>query len=368
MIKRLFIAATGQHRGKTTCTLGLVAALKNRGLNVGYCKPVGQKHLMIRGKMTDKDAVLFESLLQFEVLPEWHSPVVIASGVTAEFIKNPGQFNFVKQIEHASQYLEEKHDIVIYEGTGHAGVGSVCNLSNAQVAKMLNAEVIIVAEGGIGRTLDRLNLNLSIFREQNVTVRGVLINKVHEDKLEHVKIHLSMALKKLGIPLLGVLPFDRTLSFPLMATINKAINGKVIFNKHRLNNQVEEILAGSLIQIDEFTYFQNVLLIVNYTNFKKAIRKIKNRAKERSLTKAPLSGVIVTGDGRQGNWYEEHIFKIPYLMENEIPIIATTLETYDTVIAISKIEVKINTSTPWKVSRAIEMIQENIDIDKLIQD
>ena len=44
-------------------------------------------------------------------------------------------------------------DYVIIEGTGHAGVGSVFNLSNAQVARRLNAKVIIVAAGGIGRRL-----------------------------------------------------------------------------------------------------------------------------------------------------------------------------------------------------------------------
>ena len=35
MAKKLFVAATGQHKGKTTCTLGIVAALKAKGLKVG---------------------------------------------------------------------------------------------------------------------------------------------------------------------------------------------------------------------------------------------------------------------------------------------------------------------------------------------
>jgi dethiobiotin synthetase len=366
MVKRLYIAATGQHKGKTTFTLGLVAALSEKGLNAGYCKPVGQKHLLVRGKMTDKDAILFENILKFEVHPEIHSPVVISSGVTAEYIQNPGNFDFENQIRYASEYLEKKHDIIVYEGTGHAGVGSVIGLSNAQVAKMLNAEVIIIAEGGIGRTIDRLNLNLALFRELDVPVKGVIINKVHLDKLEHVRLHIQKKLNEIGIPLLGVVPFDRTLSFPLMATVKKTIKGKVLFNSHRLNNQVEEILAGSLIEIDEFTYFRNMLLIVNQTNFKEAIQRIKEQAKERDLSDAPLSGVIITGDGRHGVWYDEDSLRIPYLIENEIPVLTTTLETYDTVVAISRIEVKINMSTPWKVKRAIKMIQDNVDINQLI--
>ena len=104
MKRKLYVAATGEHKGKTTCTLGLVAAIRDKGFNAGYCKPVGQKHLMLRGMMTDKDAILFEDVLQFKVNPEIHSPVVIASGVTADFIKNPSHFDFNSKIKYCLLY------------------------------------------------------------------------------------------------------------------------------------------------------------------------------------------------------------------------------------------------------------------------
>ncbi len=365
MAKRLFVAATGQHRGKTTCTLGIVAALVRQGINVGYCKPVGQRHLSIRGKMTDKDAVLFEEMLQFEVNPDIHSPVIIASGVTAKYIDDPSQFNFREDIEFAADYLEKNHDYIVYEGTGHAGVGSIADLSNAQVAKMLDAEVIIVCGGGIGNTFDRLNLNLSIFRELNVPVKGVIVNKVLPDKLEHVRYYLEKRLAQINIPVLGVLPFDQTLSFPLMGTVVKAVKGKMIRNSHKLYNQVEEILAGSSLEIDEFTVLRNVLLIVNQAYFKEAIQKIKSKALELGIEEAPLSGVIVTGDGKQDVWDDKEDITSNYLEENQIPVLTTKYDTYDTVVRISRIEVKINTHTPWKVRRAIELLQENMDVEGL---
>ena len=45
--KSVYIAASSQHVGKTTMTLGLLAALKNKKLNVGYCKPLGQQYLEV---------------------------------------------------------------------------------------------------------------------------------------------------------------------------------------------------------------------------------------------------------------------------------------------------------------------------------
>jgi BioD-like phosphotransacetylase family protein len=52
--KSLYVAATSQHVGKTTSTLGLVSAFRNKGINVGYSKPVGQKYVLQNGLQVDK--------------------------------------------------------------------------------------------------------------------------------------------------------------------------------------------------------------------------------------------------------------------------------------------------------------------------
>ncbi|MEM9921518.1 MAG: AAA family ATPase [Bacteroidota bacterium] len=366
MSKKIFVAATGQHKGKTTCTLGIAAALKTQGFKVGYCKPVGQNHILIGDQTVDKDVILFENILDFKTLPDIHSPVIIASGVTSQFIQQPEKFLFADSIKKAAEYLEDKYDIVVFEGTGHAGVGSIVGLSNAQVAKMLDAEVIIIAEGGIGSTFDRLNMNLSLFREQGVPVKGVIINKVHPDKIERVTDSLTKALGKINISVLGALPYDKALSFPLMGTVKRAIGGVVLLNEGQMNNQVEDILAGSTLEIDEFTYFQNLLLIVTLDGLDRKIEKIKEEAKRKNATGCPLSGVIITGYNKLGNESKDFGVSNDYLRQNQVPVLATNLDTYDTVVSISQIEVKINTRTPWKVRRAIELIQNNIPINQLL--
>ena len=56
--KRVFLAATGQNRGKTTTSIGLLAAIRARGLRLGFLKPVGQRYLVVDGTRADEDAVL----------------------------------------------------------------------------------------------------------------------------------------------------------------------------------------------------------------------------------------------------------------------------------------------------------------------
>jgi len=42
-VRHLYLAATGQNRGKTTASLGLVHALIEAGLRTGFTKPVGPR-------------------------------------------------------------------------------------------------------------------------------------------------------------------------------------------------------------------------------------------------------------------------------------------------------------------------------------
>ena len=174
MEKSIYVAATSQHVGKTTMTLGLLAALKKRKENVGYSKPLGQQYLDVNGKRVDKDAVLFADCMNFDLDPDIHSPVILGPGDTAEYIDNPKPGFFVKKILRASDVLHKRHEIVVYEGTGHPGVGSVVDLSNAEVAHQLNSDVILVLEGGIGNTLDRLSLCKSVFDQKGVNIIGVI--------------------------------------------------------------------------------------------------------------------------------------------------------------------------------------------------
>lgn len=365
-IAKIFVAATGQHVGKTTSTLGLVSNLQAMGYKTGYCKPLGQKHVTVDGVRADKDALLFSKFIQFSIDPDIHSPVILSQGITKKYIEAPEQFNFPNRIRTAAKTLEDEFEIVVYEGTGHPGVGSVVDLSNAKVAKMLGAGVIMIVEGGIGNTIDRLNLSLALFREQQVPLLGVIVNKVKPEKLDQTRFYIQKKLDQTNIPLLGVVPYEQALSFPIMDTVLHAVDGKVLANSEFLNNRIEGILAGSLVDIDEIANSENILLVASIKRLNEAIEKIESISKLKNLNRSPLSGIIVTGDGRHAKWYDMGDLTNPYFREHNIPVITTKLDTYGSVVKISRIEVKINTRTPWKVQRAIHLIKENVDFPLIL--
>ena len=360
MRKHIYVAATSQHVGKTTTTLGLVAGLMKRGINVGYCKPVGQQFLDINNLRVDKDALLFSDLIDFDLNPELHSPVILGKGATQLFLDNPSNFKLDDRIVDAGKRLGDLHDIIIFEGTGHPGVGSVAGVSNAHVAKSLNAGVVMVVEGGIGNTIDKLNLSLSLFREENVEIIGVIINKIHPDKIEKVKHYVSLWLKKHNLPLLGLVPYEQSLAYPLMKTVCSAINGRVLHGAEFLANKVEDVIAGSLVEYNELKKSQDLCLIVSSRSLHNAIAKISRMSNTLGLENSPLSGIVLTGHP------EINEYALKYITEHNIPVVNTFLDTYGAVIKISRIEVKINRATPWKIRRAIELIHEHVNIDEII--
>lgn len=366
MSKSIYVAATSQHVGKTTSTLGLVATLRRKGIDVGYCKPVGQEFVTSGDVMVDKDALLFATIMSFELSSRVHSPVILGKGATTAYLEDPGAFNHKNRILAAARILKSRHDLVVYEGTGHPGVGSVVDLSNAEVAKMLNAEVVMIVEGGIGNTIDRLNMSLALFREKGVPIMGVIINKVRLDKKDKVKSYVGKWMKQNNLKLLGVIPYDESLTAPIFETIRQAVQGKEMMNYHRLDNRIEGIMPGSLVEAHDFEKEKNLLLVVSQKRFCAAVTQVNEIAEKLNLEKSPLSGIIITGDGKQASEMPIEFDCKEYLKKNEIPVITTHLDTYGSVVKISKIEVKINTRTPWKALRAIELIREHVDLSPLI--
>src|SRR3989454_3697304 len=211
---RVFIAATRQNDGKTTVSLGLIAALQQHYPRVGYIKPVGQRFVEIAEQKIDEDIVLMDSVYQLNCPLVDMSPIAVEPDFTRKYLQSSNNDALVKKIQKAFDRVAWEKDFVLCEGSGHAGVGSVFDLSNAQVAKILGAKVIIVTQGGIGKPIDEVALNKALFDKEGVEIIGVIINKVLGSKVDYITDFARRGLKRKGLELLGVIAHERILSSP----------------------------------------------------------------------------------------------------------------------------------------------------------
>src|SRR4249920_885261 len=218
---RVFIAATRQNDGKTTTSLGLIAALQKHYPRIGYIKPVGQRFVEIEEQKIDEDTVLMDSVYQLNCPLVDMSPIAVEPDFTRRYLQSSNNETLVRKIQKAFDRVAWEKDFVLCEGSGHAGVGSVFDLSNAQVAKVLGAKVIIVTSGGIGKPIDEVSLNQALFEKEGVKIIGVIINKVHSDKVDYITDFARRGFKRKGLELLGVIPHQQILSSPTLDLIRE---------------------------------------------------------------------------------------------------------------------------------------------------
>src|SRR5258705_9865101 len=136
---RVFIAATRQNDGKTTTSLGLIAALQEFYPRIGYIKPVGQRFVEIEEQKIDEDTVLMDSVFRLNCPLVDMSPIAVEPDFTRKYLESANTESLVRKLQNAFDRVAWEKDFVLCEGSGHAGVGSVFDLSNAQLAKILRA-------------------------------------------------------------------------------------------------------------------------------------------------------------------------------------------------------------------------------------
>ena len=219
-MRHLYLAATGQNRGKTTASMGLLDLFLGEGLRTGFMKPVGQRTVVDEsGIPADEDAVLMRAVFDLRTSLTVMSPVHIPRGFTKAYIAGEVVEDLGARITAAHATFAPTTDALLIEGTGHAGVGAVIGLSNAVVAAMLRAPAVIVSEGGVGRPIDEIVLNASHFAAHGVAVAGAIVNKVNVDAQPGIAAVLERGLARHGIPLLGVIPYRPILSNPTLSMI-----------------------------------------------------------------------------------------------------------------------------------------------------
>jgi dethiobiotin synthetase len=144
--------------GKTTTSLAIVSGLKKRFDKVGFIKPVGQQHVEVKldngdSIRVDKDVTLVREHFDLKHLDyRYMSPVIIPRGYTKKYID--GEISHEEQLKglHSSMgHVAEVSDVVVCEGTGHCAVGSIVGMNNAKVASEFGADMVLIANGGLGR-------------------------------------------------------------------------------------------------------------------------------------------------------------------------------------------------------------------------
>lgn len=365
-MKRVFIAATQQNDGKTTISLGLIFNLRERFKRIGFIKPIGQRYLEEEGQKVDEDSILIEKVCEpcgIKCGIKDMSPIAVERGFTEQYIVKPEKEQISRQIKESFERVASNRDMVIIEGTGHAGVGSVFDHSNAYVAKLLNSKVILISSGGIGRPIDEIILNKSLFEKEGVELLGVIINKVLPEKYDKVSRLVKEGLKRKGVEVLGVIPYYPFLSAPTISQILEETDFKILAGKESLSNRAAQIIVGAMEPHNALNYIKDHSLIITPGDRDDMIMTILSfyftRVKEEDFT---ISGIVLTG----GMVPHPRIMEI--IKNSKIPILLAKDDTYTVASQVHDLTVKLLPDDKEKIDTVVKMVKEFVDIDKILKE
>ncbi len=164
-------------------------------------------------------------------------------GLTASFISDSirgdpleGRHAFMERIRESYDLVARDRKVVIVEGTGQPGVGSVAGVSNGDVINMLREMgvpvfVAMVTRGGIGATIDEVFPYFMSLDHLGTRIDGLIINGVFRSKIDKIRESLEGYYDRIFLPIygpylhqpfppiLGFVPSISELSLPTMRLI-----------------------------------------------------------------------------------------------------------------------------------------------------
>jgi len=360
MVPAIYIAGTGQHSGKTMFSLGLVAALRECGRSVGYMKPVGQRAVQADDAFVDEDVVLMAHVFGTDQGLSPANPVTLPAGYTTQFLSEDlCSDELVERILKGYQQISEGNEFVVVEGTGHAGVGAVVGLSNAKVASILGAKVLIIMCGGLGRPIDEFSLNEALFDKEGVAIAGVVANKFLASRLDEFVPLLRKWFDSAGVPLLGVIPYETTLTEIALCQIVSEIGADVINGEESLDRRIRDCIIGAAPPHRLIPFLEPGVLAI-----------IPGDRDDLVLTAVSCEELIPEAAGTIAVCLTSGILPHPntlrIIRQSHVPVIAVKGGTFSVASEISDLVAKMMPGDTEKIELAKRLVANNIDLDATV--
>lgn len=360
-LKNVFLSSIYQNAGKTTVALGLYKVFKRRKLKTAFMKPIGQQFVHVGDFDIDKDSHLIGELYHYRKNIKDMSPVTIGRGFTEKYVFEPNSEELRDTILQSFNSLVRGKDAIIIEGTGHAGVGSVIDLSNGDVANLLGSKVIIVSEGGIGKSIDEIMLNKALFDLKGVEIVGVIVNKVLSEKYDKIKKTVDQGLKNKGLNLLGVIPWDPLLKAPTVGQVQGLLGLRLLCGEESLERRVHHTIVAAMEPQNMMNYLREGTLVLisgdRIDNIMVAVSSHLITKDQKNL----ISGIILTGDLIPSQKV------IDMLKQSRMPVLLAESDTYSVAARLEHLICKIQKSDKDKILEATELVRRYVDVDAILE-
>ncbi|BDZ67976.1 cobyric acid synthase CobQ [Methanobacterium ferruginis] len=232
--KCIMVQGTASNAGKSVVVAALCRIYSQRGYRVA---PFKSQNMSLNSFTTQENReIAMAQVLQAEaagVEPHHHmNPVLLKpkEDFTSQVIvhgKPAGDMNFyhyqhnfrnqaLKAIKESLDALKKDYDVIIMEGAGSPAEINMLDLdlANMQIARLADADVILVADIDKGGVFASIAGTFQLLPpEDRQRIKGIIINKFRGN-LDILMPGIRQIEEIVGVPVLGVLPYDPGLKLP----------------------------------------------------------------------------------------------------------------------------------------------------------
>jgi BioD-like phosphotransacetylase family protein len=339
VLKSLYIASTQGSGGKTTIAVGMCLALRKRGLNAGYFKPVGTLAAQSGGVLLDEDAAFVAELLELDDAPTDICPVVLDEDALHDVLAG-SEVDAMSRVCAAYERISAGKDLVVCEGLGEIWQGRFLRTSGAEIVAQLDLMTLLVAKFAGARLLDDI-----------IYVKDAL--KQH--LLGLVRDQYTRFLAKSGVTSYGALPSNSRLSAVSVAEIVEALGGTYVCGEQYGDHLVETYMIGAMSPEHALRYFQltpNKVVIVGGDRAEIILTALDT----------PTMAVVLTGN------YVPSPAVLERADERGVPLVSVESDTVTAADDLRRLFGRLRVRERAKIDLIVELIEEAVDLDRLVAD
>jgi BioD-like phosphotransacetylase family protein len=360
-VRPVYIVGTKRDVGKTTLALGLLQGLRQRGLRTAYLKPLGQHFVQEEGGAVHNDAKVVACLLDSAARDTARMAVTIGRGRVQEELKSKRDPALLAQIREDVDRLRPDHDAIVLEGMGNVAMGACLNLSAADVARSVSARTLLVAEAGVGRTIDEILLCSTFIREQGADFMGVVVTKAWPAKYERIAKALTASLAERGVPLFGITPFQEELATPTVGQVFADMEGQLLGGKEHLDHRVATTIIGAMSGANMIRHITHRTLVITGGDREDVIMACLRAHMIGGPGSLSVSALVLTcGHSPSPEMLER-------LKGFHLPCMLVPGDTYTVASELARRVYKITPDDQDRIDWAVRLASQYVDIDGLVK-
>jgi BioD-like phosphotransacetylase family protein len=345
------VTATGEGVGKTAITLALARLAAASDQDVGYMKPKGTRLQSNVGKTLDQDPMLARETLGLDAEMHQMEPVVYSPTFVEGAIRGTEDTDALRdRIATSFETLADGRDHVFVEGGGEWRTGGVVELTDPDVAELLDARVVLVAEYESPGDLDAVLAAADAFGDR---LAGVVFNKVSDAAYDSLGQDGIPFVESRGIAVFGALPHEKELAGVTVAALADELGADTLTDVST-DAFVERFLVGAMGGDEALRHFRRARDAVVITGGDRA--DVQTAALDASGVKC----LLLTGGHRPSGAV------LGRAAEAETAVLAVNT---DTATAIDRVESVVHggrTSDARTVDRMAELLDAHVDVDAVI--